>query len=131
MKTTKMKHLEKINTNKFYTKLVLEGTLIEEKVSGTDSDGNIVDYWGFEDAIYESDEEGTTLEDYGSAHYFNDGQVYEVIVYVPNNEGTGVNELSIEDIKQVIKRLKAEELEINGEIDGFYEEHAWAEYYNK
>jgi hypothetical protein len=126
-----MKHLEKINTNKFYTKLVLEGVLIEEKVSGTDSEGNIVDYWGFEDAIFESDDEGTTLEEYGSAHYFIDGKVYEVIVYVLNNEGTGVNELSIEDINQVIKRLKDEFLDINGVTDGFYEEHAWAKYYDK
>ena len=126
-----MKHLDKINPNKFYTKLVLEGTMIEEKVSGTDGDGNIVDYWGFEDAIYESEEEGTTLEDYGSAHYFIDGQVYEAIVYIPNNEGTGINELGIEDINLIIKNLRADFVEINGEINGFYEDHPWAENYNK
>ena len=63
-----MKHLDKINPNKFYTRLVLEGTLIHEKVSGTDGEGNIVDYSAFEDAIYESEDEGTTLEEYGSGH---------------------------------------------------------------
>ena len=97
-----------MNPNKFYTKLVLQGTLIHQKVTGTDSDGNIVDYWGFEDAIYESEYEGTTLEEYGSAHYFIDGQVYEAVVYIPNNEGTGINKLGMEDINLIIKNLIAE-----------------------
>jgi len=32
--TIHMKHLDKINPNKFYTKLVLEGKYIQEEVSG-------------------------------------------------------------------------------------------------
>ena len=124
-----MKHLDKINPNKFYTQLVLYGEYILEKVSGTDSDGNIVEYENFEDAVNDAEHEGTTLEDHGVGHYFLDGKVYEATVYIPNYEGTGINELDEADINILLKDLIAEYIEYYGDIEGFYKSNLWAKNY--
>jgi len=52
-----------------------------------------------------------------------------MIVYIPNNEGTGINELDMEDINLILKNLIAEYIELNGEINGFSEDHPWAKNY--
>ena len=116
-----MKHLDKLHADRFYTKLVTEGHLIQEKVEGTDNDGKFHEYWGFDDAENEAGWEGVTLNDYGNALYFMDGTVYEAVVYLPNNEGSGINEYESEDIEQLIKDLIKE----IGDIDEFYEKEPW------
>ena len=122
-----MKHLDQIHTDRFYTKLVHEGKLIEERATGTDEDGDPVEYWGFDDAEEEAEDEGATLDDHGTALYFFEGKVYEVVVYLPNNEGTGVNEYEADDIDDLIKRLIEENEENGDDLDDFHENHPWAQ----
>ena len=58
-------------------------------------------------------------------------KLYEAVVYIPNNEGTGINKLGMEDINLIIKNLITEHIGINGKTDGFYEDHPWEKKYNK
>lgn len=102
-----MKHLDEIHPDNFYSKLVEGGQLIYEYVTGTDDDDEIVEYWGFEDAQEESEYEGTELSDHGLAIYFYEGKIYEAVVYVSENEATGINEYEDEDIQILIKQLKS------------------------
>jgi hypothetical protein len=120
-----MIELSNIHPDRFYTDLVSNGVLIEEKVDGSNEDGDLNTFYGFEDAVYEAEEESYTLEAYGTAHIFKDGKIYMVTVHIESNEASGVNELEASEIKDLINEL------INGEphegdADSFYESNAWA-----
>ena len=120
-----MKHLENINPNKFYTRLVLEGHLVEEIVEGVDEDGNWSTFFNFDDAVSEAKYEDVTLNEYGNATYYYEGKVYEVVVYLENNEGTGINELEIDEIKSLINKLRRESDELGiSELD-FLQKEPW------
>jgi len=120
-----MEHLENINPNKFYTRLVLEGHLIEEIVEGVDEDGNWSTFYNFEDAFSEAKYEDVTLNEYGNATYYLKGKVYEVVVYLENNEGTGINELEIDEIKSLIHKLRKDSDELGySELD-FLKKEPW------
>jgi hypothetical protein len=119
-----MKHLTDINPNKFYTQLVLHGHLIEEVVEGVDDDGEWFKYYGFEDAEFEADGE-STLNSEGNALYFFEGKVYDVVVYLENNEGTGINELDASEIKELIERLREESEDLGYSESEFLESQPW------
>ena len=120
-----MIELSNIHPDRFYTDLVSNGTLIEERVDATNEDGDFKTFYGFDDATDEADEEAYTLEEYGMAYLFKDGKVYLASVHLESNEAIGINELEAEEIKDLINEL------INGEphegdADSFYESNAWA-----
>jgi len=123
-----MKPLTEINANKFYTQLVLEGQLIEELVEGVDEDGEWYKYYGFEDAEYEADGE-STLNEYGNALYFFEGKVYDAVVYLENNEGSGINELDASEIKALIGRLREESEDLGYSESDFLESQPWVSHF--
>ncbi|MDI1317749.1 hypothetical protein [Flavobacterium sp.] len=116
-------HLDNINPDKFYNELIANAKLIVEIVTGTNEDDEIVDYWDFEDAVLEAEDENVILNDHGLAYFFMDNTIYEVVVYIENNEGTGINKLSLEDIQLLIKQLI---IGFDDDEDYFYQEHEWA-----
>jgi Icc-related predicted phosphoesterase len=116
-----MKHLDNIIANKFYSKLVIEGDLIQENAVGKTKDGVTV-YYDFDVTEQELKNEEVTLSDNATAIYFMEDKIYEAAVYLPNNEGTGINEYESEDILKLIDDL----IDDIGDIDEFYEEHPWA-----
>lgn len=120
-----MKELDNIHADRFYTDLVINGTLIQETVLGTNEDGDSQVFYLFEDAIDEAEEEGFDLESYGEAYYYKDGKVYLVSVFLENNEGSGVNELENKDITELIQKLIEQE-PYEGDADSFYERETWA-----
>lgn len=120
-----MIELENINSNKFYTKLVLDGHLIEEIVEGVDPENNWVTFYGFEDALEEAEFEGVTLNKHGNATYFFEGKVYDAIVFLENSECTSVKELEHGEIKALIDRLKNEALELGYSEVEFMEKEPW------
>ena len=120
-----MKELENIHTDRFYTDLTINGKLIEETVFGTNDEGDTQKFYIFEDAIYESEEEGFELAEYGDAYYFKDGKVFLVTVFIENNEGCVVNELDSNEISELIHRL-IDEQPYEGDSDLFYECEPWA-----
>ena len=120
-----MKELENIHPDRFYTDLVSNGVLIQETVDGTNEDGDFNTFYGFEDAVYEAEEESYTLEEYGIAHYFKDGKVYLASVHIESNEAIGINELEVEEIKSLINELIQGE-PYEGDADAYYENNAWA-----
>jgi len=50
-----MKELENIHPDRFYTELVSNAQLLEERVLGTNEEGESQLFYGFEDAIDEAD----------------------------------------------------------------------------
>ncbi len=120
-----MKELDNIHPDRFYTDLVSNGTLIQESVEGENEDGDINTFYFFEDAIYEAEEEGYTLNDYGEAYYYKDGKIYLISVYIENNEAVGVNEFDSNDIENFINGLIMSE-EFEGDEDAFYQNNEWA-----
>jgi hypothetical protein len=121
-----MKELTDIHADRFYTELVSNGMLLEERVNASNEDGDFKLFFGFEDASYEAEEEEYTLEEYGEAYYFKDGKVYMVTVHLETNEASGVNELEHAEIAALIQEL------IENSSDGeeyFYQENEWAQAY--
>lgn len=121
-----MKHLDHLHADRFYTKLVHEGKLILEKAEGEDEEGKTVEYWGFDDAKSEAEYEGVTLNEYGNAAYFFEGKVYEAVVYLPNNEASGINEYEADDIKSLIKELMDDDSDYQDDTEYFLEMNPWA-----
>ncbi|WP_196887497.1 hypothetical protein [Aureivirga sp. CE67] len=121
-----MKHLTDIHAESFYTTLTENAQLILELATAIDEEGETVEYWWFEDAMEESEEEETELNDHGFAYFYQDNKVYQVIVYIEDNEATGVNELEQEDIDFLIQTLKEGNEDFQDDDAYFYEEHAWA-----
>ena len=120
-----MIELSNIHPDRFYTDLVGTAVLIRETVDGTNEDGDLNTFYGFEDAVYEAEEESYTLEEYGVAEYFNDGKVYHVTVHLESNEASGVNELEANEIQDLLNDLINGEA-YEGDADAFYENNAWA-----
>ena len=118
-----MKELENIHPDRFYTELVSNAQLLEERVLGTNEEGESQLFYGFEDAIDEAYCEGYTLEAYGEAYFFQEGKVYMATVYVENNEAIGINELDRDEIIQLIAELIAV---LNDDEEWFYSENEWA-----
>jgi hypothetical protein len=118
-----MKELENIHTDRYYTDLVMKAQLLEERVLGTNEDGETQMFYGFEDAVDEADYEGYTLEEYGEAYFYQEGKVYMASVYVENNEGVGINELEKEEIIQLIAELIVTH---DDDEEWFYSENEWA-----
>ena len=101
----------------------MNGKLIEERVNGTNEDGEIQLFYCFEDAVDEADYEGFTLDEYGEAYYYKEGKVYMVTVYLENNEASGINELDREEIIQLIAELIVSN---DDDEEWFYEQNEWA-----
>ena len=120
-----MKHLDNINPNKFYTQLVHHGHLIEEVVDGVDQDGNWSSFYDFEDAIIDAEDEGVTLNEYGNAKYYFEGKIYDVVVYLENYEGSGINELEIDEIEALINKLRNQSEEAGYSESDFIRKEPW------
>ena len=118
-----MKELENIHPDRFYTELVSNAQLLEERVLGTNEEGESQLFYGFEDAVDEADYEGYTLEEYGEAYFYQEGKVYMASVFVENNEGVGINELEKEEIIQLIAELIVTH---EDDEEWFYSENEWA-----
>lgn len=121
-----MKTLDKIHADRFYTDLALNGHLIEETVEGQNEDGEWSTFYGFDDAIDEAPYENVTLNDHGIAYFAHEGKVYQVTVFIENSEGTGVNELEAEEIKELAERLLEESNDLGYSEAEFYEKEPWA-----
>jgi hypothetical protein len=121
-----MKTLDNIHPGRFYTDLVLNGHLIEETVEGENEDGEWSTFYGFEDAVNEAPHENVTLNDHGIAFYAKEGKVYQVVVFIENDEGTGVNELEADEVKELAARLLEESNDLGWSEAEFYEKEPWA-----
>ncbi|MFZ8836441.1 MAG: hypothetical protein ACO3MV_02050 [Flavobacteriales bacterium] len=121
-----MKTLDNIHADRFYTDLALNGHLIEETVEGQNEDGEWSTFYGFDDAIDEAPYENVTLNDHGIAYYAHEGKVYQVTVFIENSEGTGVNELEADEIKELAERLLEESNDLGYSEAEFYEKEPWA-----
>ena len=122
-----MKQLDNIHTDRFYTDLVLNHQLIQEYAEGQNAEGEWFKYVCFEDAVNEAEWDEVTLNDHGTAYYFADGKVYQVLVYIENNEGTGVSELDKSEILELIEALWKEDEELGHTRDEFLaERQPWA-----
>lgn len=120
-----MKHLDNINPNKFFTQLVHHGHLIEEVVEGVDQDGNWSSFYDFEDAIIDAEDEGVILNEYGNAKYYFEGKIYDVVVYLENYEGSGINELEIDEIEALINKLRSQSEESGYSESDFMRKEPW------
>lgn len=69
-----MKHLDNINANKFYSKLVIEGDLIQENAVGKTKDGQTV-YYDFDVTEQELKNEEVVLSDNATAIYFMENKI--------------------------------------------------------
>lgn len=121
-----MKTLDSIHPGRFYTDLVLNGHLIGETVEGQNEEGEWSTFYGFEDAVDEAPHENVTLNDDGIALYAHEGKVYQVVVFIENNEGTGVKELEADEIKELAARLLEESNSSGWSESEFYEKEPWA-----
>ena len=121
-----MKTLDSIHPGRFYTDLVLNGHLIEETVEGQNEEDEWSTFYGFEDAVDEAPHENVTLNDDGIALYAHEGKVYQVVVFIENNEGTGVKELEADEIKELAARLLEESNSSGWSESEFYEKEPWA-----
>lgn len=119
------KELNIENLNKFYEELKKNGKLIQEQVMGSNEDGDLQVFFGFEDAIDEADEEGYELETFGEAYYYFDGKILELSVTIEEGELNSVFELEQSEIHQFIKKLIAEE-PYEGDSESFYNDNDWA-----
>lgn len=120
-----MKHLDNINPNKFYAQLVHHGHLIEEVVEGVDQDGNWSSFYDFEDAIIDAEYEGVILNECGNAKYYFEGKIYDVVVFLENYEGSGINELELEEIEALISKLRNESEEAGYSESDFLNKEPW------
>ena len=118
-----MKELDNVHQDRFYTDLVMNGKLIEERVNGTNEDGETQLFYCFDDAVDEAEYEGFTLDEYGEAYYYKEGKVYLASVYLENNEASGINELESEEIVQLIAELIVSN---DDDEEWFYEQNEWA-----
>ena len=121
-----MKTLDSIHPGRFYTDLVLNGHLIEETVEGQNEEDEWSTFYGFEDAVDEAPHENVTLNDDGIALYAHEGKVYQVVVFIENDEGTGVKELEADEIKELAARLLEESNSSGWSESEFYEKEPWA-----
>jgi len=124
-----MEHLDGIHYERFYRDLISDenASLIFECIEGETEDGDIEIYYDFEDAEDEAEHDEETLSEYGSAFYFNEGKIYECVIYVEDSECTGVNLYSDEaEIKDFVKNLLEIEL---GDEEALLENHSWAKDY--
>ncbi|MCH2042948.1 MAG: hypothetical protein MK212_02315 [Saprospiraceae bacterium] len=121
-----MEHLDGIHYERFYRGLINNATLIEERIEGETEDGDVEIYYGFDDAEDEAEHDEATLAEYGEAYYFQEGKVYQCIIYFENAECTGVNLFDEDETKSFVQEL----LETaHGDEDALLESQSWAKAY--
>ena len=76
--------------------------------------------------VDEAPHENVTLNDDGIAYYAHEGKVYQVVVFIENDEGTGVKELEADEIKELAARLLEESNSSGWSESEFYEKEPWA-----
>lgn len=123
-----MKHLQDIHTDRFYRNFIddLEADLIDKRIEAKTAEGEII-YYDFDDAEYESEDEGTCLSEFGEAFYHKDGKVYQLILDFPDGECTAVNLLSENEIKELLLEVVAQNF--RGRKESIIEEKPWTEKY--
>lgn len=100
-----MKELIDIHADRFYSDLVKNAVLIEERVEGTNENGDLRTFYGFDDAFDEADYESFVLDEYGTAFYYFNHKIFMVSIFLENNEAIGINEFEEEEVKEFIAEL--------------------------
>ena len=96
-----MKNSEGLHTDRYYEMLADRGVLISEEVSGTDEDGELETYYGFDDAVEEAEYEDVQLDQYGEAYFYQESVFYQCIIHMESNECTAVNMLEPIEVKEL------------------------------